>query len=1098
MTPQEFIEKWRNVKLTERSAAQQHFLDLCALVEHPTPAAVDKTGETFTFERGVAKGGSGLGADGRNGWADVWKKGCFAWEYKGPHKDLAKAYAQLQQYREDLENPPLLVVSDMDRIVIHTNFTATPVEVHEIPLADIGAPENLEKLRALFHHPEKLRPGLTSEHITAKAAGRLAELAQSLRNRDYEAHEVARFLDRIVFCLFAEDIALLPEKLFTRLLEKTCEQPDRFAKYAQDLFEAMATGGDFNFEDIRHFNGNLFADCTVLELTTEELSMLHSAACLDWSAIDPSIFGTLFERGMDPSKRSQLGAHYTSRDDIETLIEPVVMLPLRREWYEARTAVEHLLNTGRKPPKPLLAQAREAATRRSSHFSVLSSENDESGRGFHAASADSRSSCFSVPPSRRSSCFSMLPEIPPPQKLSDRSRKRARNEATTILTRFHDRVSRVKVLDPACGSGNFLYVTLQKLKDIEKEVILFAQDKLNESFLPQVGPWQLYGIELNPYAFDLAQMTVWIGYLQWTRANGFGITQDPILRTMNQNFQCKDAILEWDRGSTGGSTGGGAGGGAAPTPPLEDHGPSKPPISAASPESQAIRAEPAEPEWPRVDFIVGNPPFLGGSKLWSELGREYQKQLYALYHDRVPGFADLCCYWFEKARKQIAEGKAKRAGLLATQGIRGGANRKVLERIKTDGDIFFAESDRPWILDGANVHVSMVGFDDGEEEIRLLDGQQAVQINANLTSSADITEAKRLPENTEIAFIGTKKAGEFNVPEGQAMEWCSMPNPHGKPNSDLLRPWCNGSRITKRADQQWIIDTGTDLKLEQFSYYQAPFEFACENVKPAREKNNRQRYRDYWWLHAETRPGMRAVIENLSRYVATPRVSKHRVFVWLSEEVLCDDGVFVFARSDDYFFGILHSRIHETWARAQGTQLRERASGFRYTPTSCFETFPFPWPPGKESQDDPLVREIADAAKTLCELRDNWLNPPEWTATETLEFPGTVGGPWDRYIDPETTRDITVPGGETIQVGTVNYPRTVPKDEASAKKLKKRTLTNLYNENPAWLQHAHQTLDTAVAHAYAQTTGDKAWAPDMPEEQILEKLLALNLERAKR
>ena len=226
---------------------------------------------------------------------------------------------------------------------------------------------------------------------------------------------------------------------------------------------------------------------------------------------------------------------------------------------------------------------------------------------------------------------------------------------------FLHKLTLLRILDPACGSGNFLYVTLQKLKDLEKEVILFANRNGIGPFIPMVGPWQLYGIEMNRYACDLAQMTVWIGYLQWIRFNGFGEKKDPILRR-TENFQCKDAIVD-----------------------LTDP------------------ADPKEPEWPKVDFIIGNPPFLGGKFLRRELGDEYVDRLLALWKDRVPAEADLCCYWFEKARGQIAAGHCKRAGLLATQGIRGGANREVLKRIKETGDIFFAVSDRAWVLDGASV-----------------------------------------------------------------------------------------------------------------------------------------------------------------------------------------------------------------------------------------------------------------------------------------------------------------------------------------------------------------------------------------------------------
>jgi len=303
MNVAEFIAKWERVELKERSASQQHFLDLCEVVGHEKPAQADPTGDWFTFEKGATKHGGG------DGWADVWKRGCFGWEYKGKKKDLDVAYDQLLLYKDALENPPLLVVCDMDRIVVHTNFTGTKPAVYDIPLSELGKKRNLEIVLRVFHDPEKLKPGATSEAMTAEAAAKIADLAQALRDRGLDPGDVAHFLDRIVFCLFAEDVGLLPALIVTRLLEKTRKNPEKFGKYVDDLFTAMAKGGDFLLQDIRRFNGNLFEPGPILDLEPDEIESLYEAARLDWSAIDPSIFGTLFERGLDPSKRAQLGAH---------------------------------------------------------------------------------------------------------------------------------------------------------------------------------------------------------------------------------------------------------------------------------------------------------------------------------------------------------------------------------------------------------------------------------------------------------------------------------------------------------------------------------------------------------------------------------------------------------------------------------------------------------------------------------------------------------------------------------------------------------------------------------------------------------------------
>jgi type II restriction/modification system DNA methylase subunit YeeA len=792
--------------------------------------------------------------------------------------------------------------------------------------------------------------------ITRVVAERLGEVAQGLRKRGLDATEVARFLDRIVFCLFAEDVGLLPKKLFSNIVEKS-RDPEHFSKLIGQLFAAMNEGGDFGLETIRHFNGNLFIDSPVLELTRSEIRNVQAAARLDWSAVDPSIFGTLFERGLDPNTRAQLGAQYTSREDIETLVEPVVMTPLRREWADTQAQIESLLAKGKTT--------------------------------------------------------------------------RALREARTAFRTFHHNLAEIKVLDPACGSGNFLYVTLQKMKDLEKQALIYAGDRDLGNFLPLVGPWQFYGIEINPYAFDLAQTTLWIGYLQWIQANGFGVPGEPILRRMD-NFKNMDAILD-----------------------LSDS------------------EHPKEPEWPAVDFVIGNPPFLGGNRLRHELSDQYVNSLFEAYQDRVPATADLCGYWFEMAREHLEKGKCKRVGLLATQGIRGGANRKVLKRIKATGDIFFAESDRNWILDGANVHVSMVGYDDGTETSRTLNGLSVTRINSNLTSSSDTTQAQILDENANICFRPSEKGGKFEISFEQAVEMCRSPNPNGLPNSNVLRPWTNGTNLIQIRQELWIIDFATIKEGSIASLYERPYEYLKVNVDPERASNRDERLRKFWWLHRRSGEDMRRAVVNIPRMICTPRVSKHRLFVWIPTVWLPDTATYVFARSDDYCFGILHSRPHEVWARAQGTQVRERESGFRYTPTTCFETFPFPKPTEEQRE------AIGKAAKELDELRTNWLNPSEWTRAEILEFPGSIDGPWARYVHDPNEHGI----------GTVKYPRIVPKGDNEAEQLAKRTLTNLYNERPTWLDLAHRKLDEAVFAAYG-------WDISLSDDEILAHLLELNQERS--
>ena len=990
MNPSELVAKWRRADLRERQAAQEHFLDLCRMLGHPTPAEMDPSGERFCFERGASKHSGG------DGWADVWKKGFFGWEYKGKHKDLAAAYTQLLDYREALQNPPLLIVSDIERIEVHTNFTNTAPAVHTIHLESLSTLESIRLLRAVFFDPELLRPTVLKVHITEQAARKVGALAGALRDRGKEPTRVARFLDRLVFCMFAEDVGLLPRDIFTSALRASRHVPERLSQLLGQLFRAMAEGGFYGNDEIRRFDGHLFSDAEVLDLRADEIALLEAVAALEWGDVEPAVFGTLFERGLDPDARAQIGAHYTSREDIETLVEPVVMNPLRQDWEITRSLVLNVLSTGKKHP----------------------SGNEK-------------------------------PPVGP--RLT-----KAREEARILIRSFLDRLGAVKVLDPACGSGNFLYVTMQKLLDLEREAASFADVHGIGGHLPRVQPAQLWGIEINPYAFELAQMTVWIGYLQWMAQHGFPWPSDPVLKPF-VTFRCMDAILE-----------------------------------------RSETSHVSEPEWPATDFIIGNPPFLGGKLLRRNLGDQYVDQLHGLWRDRVPPEADLCCYWFEKARRHIEERRCERAGLLATQGIRGGANRKVLQRIKHTGDIFFAVSDQEWVLDGANVHVSLIGFDDGRETERVLDGLTVATINANLTANADLTRAARLPANAGLAFMGDTKGGSFELTDDEARALLAEPNPHGRPNSDVVVPWVNGLDVTRRHRSMWIVDFGAAMAEADAARYQEPFALVEARVKPTRCTNTRETYRQFWWRHVEARPGMRAALAGLPRFLVTARVTKHRLFAWLSAPTLPDSQVFAFALADDAHFGILHSRIHEVWARAQGTQVRERESGFRYTPTTCFETFPFPWPlnpgppkPGPLSAtshpprsngtpiDTDPVEAVGAAARDLDALRTAWLNPPEWTVEEVLTFSGSVHGPWSRYVHDPDHRGV----------GAVRYPRLVPRAPDCAARLQARTLTNLYNQRPAWLQQAHQRLDAAVFAAYG-------WDPTMSDEQLLESLLAINTARA--
>jgi hypothetical protein len=368
----------------------------------------------------------------------------------------------------------------------------------------------------------------------------------------------------------------------------------------------------------------------------------------------------------------------------------------------------------------------------------------------------------------------------------------------------------------------------------------------------------------------------------------------------------------------------------------------------------------------------------------------------------------------------------------------------------------------------------------------------------------DVTKAGKLGENMGASFQGSQKIGAFDIPGELARQWLKLPNPNGRPNSEALKSSWNGLDVTRRPRDGWIIDFGTRMSEVDAALYEEPFQYALKNVKPVRDTNNREAYRKYWWRHGEPRIAMRAALSKVQRYIVTPEVAKHRILIWMHGTILPDKRLIVIARADDTTFGILHSRMHELWALKLGATLEDRPC---YRPSTSFETFPFPAglapadtapksdeekrafgytplmgsigdesnKPGAPSSSptpailaDPTMRghaqPIAAAAFRLNQLRESWLNPPEWVE-------------W-------------VQTSEEKEAGFPSRPTAKPGHEAD---LKKRTLTNLYNLRPAWLNLAHRDLDATVAAAY----GWADYTPDMTEATILGRLLELNQERVK-
>jgi hypothetical protein len=1001
MTPQDFIQKWGPggpaFGLNEEQGAQSHFLDLCELLAVPKPGSED--GYLFEEKNFV------LG--GRTGYADVFRRGAFAWENKAPGKSLDSALKQLLSYSLALSNPPILVVCDRLTIRIHTQFTGHPTETFNVALAELDQPAQQALLRRIWLNPESFRPKKTSRDITELAARSFATLADGLRKRGpakeqdapgWQSHadEVAHFLTQCLFCFFAEDVGLLPGRMFEGLVNNRKLTSDKLTAGLRNLFTVMRDGGLYGNDDIPWFNGGLFKKIKVPALTVLDMTELRNAAALNWSAIDVSIFGTLFERGLDPGKRSQLGAHYTDPATIMRIVAPVLQRPLLQIWEQLT---------------PVL-------------IGLLAKSTKKGDKNYKAAQAK--------------------------------------------FIGWLDQLKNYRVLDPACGSGNFLFLGLKTLKDIEHQSHLEAAAMGLEREADLVtGPHNMLGLELNEYAAELARVTVWIGELQWRLLHGYEFKTNPVLEPLD-HIECRDALLTFG----------------------------------------AAGAGPVEAAWPRASVVIGNPPFLGGSKKRRELGDAYFDALETVFKGRVPGGADLVCYWFDKARKQILEAGLGAAGLVATNSIRGGSNRKVLEAIAQSSKIYEAWSDEAWVNEGAAVRVSLVCF--GHSSEARLDGSMVSGIHADLTpesknsESIDLTLARVLPENAGFVFEGLRKDGDLDVDGQTARRWMQAPNPNGRSNAEILRPLINGIDITRRRRDGWVIDFGASMSAQDASLYEQPFAHVLRCVKPVREKNNDRTRRTFWWRFGRNGEQFRAAIEKVPRYINTPRVAKHRLFVWQPAANLPDTATVAITISDDSTIGILHSRFHELWSLRMCTWLGV-GNDPRYTPTTCFETFPFPEgltpadtahqrtelieggaliPAGISESNAPLAQQaqaqaaikiialrthaehIARAAQRLNALREAWLNPPEWT--------------------------MRVPEVVPLGMDTSPYPDRILPKNGHEKELAERTLTKLYNQRPAWLDAAHQTLDAAVAAAY----GWADYSPGMADEEILKRLLALNLARS--
>ncbi|MBI5608598.1 MAG: class I SAM-dependent DNA methyltransferase [Deltaproteobacteria bacterium] len=1063
-----FVKRWRDSGGGELANSQTYLGELCDLLDvpRPTPLQAEEAKNHYVFEMPVrdpyldkngpplridlyhqdafvleAKQGVGE-APLQNGLFDNLlaptgpvKKGIGLRDSAKWHEKMAAARAQAQRYVTILpaghRPPPFLLVVDVGHCIeVWSNFardgkayTQFPSRerfriYHESPAGRVtptlADPEVRQLLATIWTNPESLDPSRHAARVSREAAEVLADLAKLLEmpvekgGGGHSPEAVAQFLMRCMFTMFSEDVGLLPAGAFAELLDRAAHQPHAFSAWLGRLWEEMNTGVDFSLvlkdaPPVRKFNGQLFSQQFVLPLRAEHIALLKKAADRDWSQVEPAIFGTLLERALSPTERHKLGAHYTPRAYVERLVNPTVIEPLRADWRKAQAE----------------ATAYEAMRR---------------GTG--------------------------LP----------------------VLERFHQSLCAVRILDPACGSGNFLYVTLDLLKRLEGEVQQAIDDLRAELGMPPRGiregggesvhPRQFLGIEVNPRAAVIAEAVLWIGYLQW-QAKNLSSNDPELARKLRErsvleklgNIENRDAVLAWD-GPEGRPLEG--------VPVLEPDGSlktvwdgvstKKHPVTGLDvPDESKRRVLYAYPnarraEWPKVDFVVGNPPFIGNKRMRTALGDGYVEALRAAWSE-VPETIDFVMYWWHAAAKVLGAGGIRQFGFITTNSITQTFNRQVIaDHSGKEVRLAFAIPDHPWVdsTEGAAVRVAMTsavrGTGDGvlsavvaessrtDGEVEVVIAERLGAIHPDLKVGPNVAAAVQLRGNRGLSFMGVTPVGAgFLVPRETAAK---LSEAQAGELAACFRPYWNGKDIADRRRELFAIDFFGLTSEEAWATYPAAYQWVLEKVKPERDLNNREVYRRNWWLFAEARRGLRIAIQGLPRYIATCRTAKHRAFVFLNGADLPDSKVIAIANADAFGLGCLTSRVHLVFALASGSHLEDRPN---YNNSECFEKFPFPAAtPDQQSR----IRDLGERLDAH-RKRQQSLHP-----------------------------DLTLTGMyNVLEALRAGRPLT---DKERA--IHEKGLCTL-------LLQIHNDLDAAVFDAYG-------WPHDLDDEAILQRLVDLNAERA--
>lgn len=1047
----DFISRWKASGGSERANFQTFANELCEVLGLPRPApATEATrANSYCFEHPVTFIHTGTQS---RGFIDLYRAGHFVMEAKQgtgakPADDgaqpslipdlpeatrkghgtrgtrrwddtMLRARNQADGYARAVSRsdgwPPFLLIVDVGHVIeVYADFSGQGQGYTQFPdgnryriTMDALRDEKIrDRLRLIWTDPQALDPSKVAAEVTREVADRLAALGKSFEGQGHEPEDVARFLMRCLFTMFAEDVELIPEKSFANLLQDLRGHPEDAVDALEHLWDAMDRGEKWQriSRKLLRFNGGLFKDAKALPLTQVQLSLLIEAASKNWREVEPAIFGTLLERALDKRQRHKLGAHYTPRAYVERLVVPTIIEPLRNDWRDVQAAAVALSVQGRE------------------------------------------------------------------------------DEAREAVRAFHARLCEIRVLDPACGSGNFLYVALELMKRLEGEVTaLLADLGEDQTALALAGhtvdPHQFLGIEVNPWAAAVAELVLWIGYLQWHfRTHGKASPAEPVLRDFH-NIENRDAVLTW----------------AGTRPRLDAQGTpvtrwdgqgtvTHPVTGEQVPDPQARvqvldYLKPASATWPQAGFIVGNPPFIGASRMRDALGDGYAEALWAAY-PRMPQSADFVMFWWEKAalaargyRPATEKDKAKgtrRFGFITTNSLRQTFNRKVLEPHlndpKTPLSLLFAIPDHPWVDagDGAAVRIAMTVAEAGRATGRLgavvderkgeyeAEGRpvrfemEKGKIFADLRIGADVAGAVPLRANDGIASPGVKLhgAGFIVTPaEARALGLGTVPG-----LEKHIRDYRHGRDLMANSRGVMVIDLFGLTESRVRERFPAVFQHVLDKVKPERDQNNRETYKRNWWIHGEPRRELRPALEDVERYIATVETTKHRIFTFVEATTLPDNMLIAICLVDAVKLAVLSARVHAVWVEANAGSLGAYIGNVRYNKSRCFDPFPFPDPTEAQKAHLRSLGEQLDAHRKAQQKAH-----PKLTLTAMYNLLEKL----------RAGERIEGKDKETYDLGLIGI-----------------------------LRDLHDQIDAAVAAAYG-------WPAGLSDDEILHRLVDLNRERA--